>query len=220
MEIDFPCAGSLSRVLQWPGSFVLLAMWVMTGIQTARASSAVCFRPFTGNWVELGAAMRWAIAHIDSLQATGTMPPCNIIMIWFHGLSFLVSHTNASGKHCFSYILSVFRHQRKQEFLWACVSSVSPGSSCILFMEVPWKVYEVMILSVVFGIVIFMNYKLTKFFLSFYRWVWCLHHCVFRECYPCAVHRRDCGRSDWLWVSGHHSNLVLLLVRRWCPGAG
>lgn len=61
---------------------------------------------------------------------------------------------------------------------------------------------------------------LTTPFFSFSRWVWCLHHCIFRKCHTCAIYWGDCGRSDWLWVLGNHSHLVLLLIRRWCIGSG
>lgn len=61
---------------------------------------------------------------------------------------------------------------------------------------------------------------LTTPFFSFSRWVWCLYHCIFRKCHACAIYRGDCGRSDWLWVLGNHSNLVLLLIRRRCIGPG
>lgn len=83
-----------------------------------------------------------------------------------------------------------------------------------------WKVSEILIFSVVFLMLVNLSSFLTIPFFSFSRWVWCLYHCVFRECHACAIYRRNCGRSDWLWVPGYHSNLVLLLIRRWCIGSG
>ena len=74
--------------------------------------------------------------------------------------------------------------------------------------------------SAAFLMLVNLNSCLTAPLFSLSRWVWCLHHCVFRERHSGAIYRRDCGRSDGLWVLGHHSNLVLLLIRRWCIGAG
>ena len=52
------------------------------------------------------------------------------------------------------------------------------------------------------------------------RWVWCLYHCVLRKRHAGAVYRRDCRRSDWLWIPGYYTHLVLLSSGGWCLGTG
>lgn len=52
------------------------------------------------------------------------------------------------------------------------------------------------------------------------RWVWCLHHSVFRERYSGSVHRWDCRGSDRLWISGNNTHSLLLPARWRRPGAG
>lgn len=52
------------------------------------------------------------------------------------------------------------------------------------------------------------------------RWIWCLYHCVLRKCHTGAVYRRDCRRSDWLWIPGYYTHLVLLSSWWWCFGTG
>lgn len=52
------------------------------------------------------------------------------------------------------------------------------------------------------------------------RWIWCLHYCVLRKCHTGAVYRRDCRRSDWLWIPGYYTHLVLLSSWWWCFGTG
>lgn len=52
------------------------------------------------------------------------------------------------------------------------------------------------------------------------RWIWCLHHRVFRERYFGSVHWRDGRRSDRFRISGHDADALLFASRWRCPGAG
>lgn len=52
------------------------------------------------------------------------------------------------------------------------------------------------------------------------RWVWCLYHRVLRQRHPGAVYWRDCRRSDWLWIPGYYTHLVLLSSGGWCLSTG
>lgn len=50
-----------------------------------------------------------------------------------------------------------------------------------------------------------------------FRRVWCLYHCVFCQRNAGAVHRRNCGRSSWLWIPRNHSHsLMFSFGRRRC----
>lgn len=52
------------------------------------------------------------------------------------------------------------------------------------------------------------------------RWIWCLHHRVFRERYFGSVHRRDGRRSDRFRISGHNADALLFASRWRRPGPG